>query len=206
MTKKNDVTVKHVIFDLGAVMFHWNPEKITELFTDDVELQQRIQSELYYHQDWVDFDCALISEKEAMQRASERLKLSLVDAKDLFEKTKSSLILIEETFELLKKVKNINLNAYCLSNISPELFKYLSERHDLFNLFDGIVTSGVENTGKPGKQIFQILFNRYDLNPQECLFIDDSAANTATAAGFGVKTITFKGTADCYKKIATYID
>ena len=73
-------------------------------------------------------------------------------------------------------------------------------------MFDGIVTSGVENTGKPGKQIFQILFNRYDLNPQECLFIDDSAANTATAAGFGVKTITFKGTADCYKKIATYID
>jgi len=206
VTKKNDVTVKHVIFDLGAVMFHWNPEKITELFTDDVELQQRIQSELYYHQDWVDFDCALISEKEAMQRASERLKLSLVDAKDLFEKTKSSLILIEETFELLKKVKNINLNAYCLSNIPPELFKYLSERHDLFNLFDGIVTSGVENTGKPGKQIFQILFNRYDLNPQECLFIDDSAANTATAADFGVKTITFKGTADCYKKIATYID
>ena len=130
----------------------------------------------------------------------------MADAKELFKQTKNSLILIEETFELLKKVKKNNLNAYCLSNISPELFKYLYERHDLFKLFNGIVTSGVENVGKPGQQIFQILFDRYELNPQECLFIDDSAANTATAADFGVTTITFKGTADCYQKIATYID
>ena len=36
---KNNVNVKNVIFDLGAVMFHWNPEKITEIFTNDIELQ-----------------------------------------------------------------------------------------------------------------------------------------------------------------------
>lgn len=197
--------IKNVIFDLGAVMFHWNPEKITELFTDDVELQQRIQSELYYHQDWIDFDCALITEKEAIKRASKRLGISLDDANELFKQTKHSLHLIEETFEVLKKVKTKNLNAYCLSNISPELFKYVADRHDLFDLFDGIVTSGVENVGKPEKRIFEILFERYELNPQECLFIDDSAANTKTAEGFGVTTITFKGTSDCYQKITTYI-
>ena len=202
---QNEVKIKNVIFDLGAVMFHWNPQKITELFTDDVELQQRIQSELYYHQDWIDFDCALITEKEAIKRASKRLEISLDDANELFKQTKNSLHLIEETFEMLKKVKAKNLNAYCLSNISPELFKYVSEHHDLFDLFDGIVTSGVENVGKPEKRIFEILFERYEINPQECLFIDDSAANTKTAEGFGVTTITFKGTSDCYQKITTYI-
>ena len=202
---QNEVKIKNVIFDLGAVMFHWNPQKITELFTDDVELQQRIQSELYYHQDWIDFDCALITEKKAIKRASKRLEISLDDANELFKQTKNSLHLIEETFEVLKKVKAKNLNAYCLSNISPELFRYVSDRHDLFDLFDGIVTSGVENVGKPEKRIFEILFERYELNPQECLFIDDSAANTKTAEGFGVTTITFKGTSDCYQKITTYI-
>ena len=202
---QNDVKIKNVIFDLGAVMFHWNPEKIAELFTDDVELQQRIQSELYYHQDWIDFDCALITEKEAIKRARKRLEISLDDANELFKQTKHSLHLIEETFEVLKKVKAKNLNAYCLSNISPELFKYVSDRHDLFDLFDGIVTSGVENVGKPGKRIFEILFERYGLNPEECLFIDDSAANTKTAEGFGVTTITFKGTSDCYQTITTYV-
>ena len=48
--------MKNVIFDLGAVMFNWNPRAIAENFTDNEELQERIQSQLYYHQDWIDFD------------------------------------------------------------------------------------------------------------------------------------------------------
>ena len=38
--------IKNVIFDLGAVMFAWNPKSIAENFTSDVELQKRIQSHL----------------------------------------------------------------------------------------------------------------------------------------------------------------
>lgn len=197
--------IKNVIFDLGAVMFEWNPIKITKNFTGDVELQKKIQAELYYHQDWMDFDCAIITEIETTKRASERIEISLPETEKLFEQTKASLILISKTLDVLKQVKNNNLNAYCLSNISPELFKYLSERHDLFTLFDGIVTSGAENVGKPDKRIFETLFERYQLKPHECLFIDDSHANTATAMELGVTTITFKGLDGCYKEIYTYI-
>ena len=197
--------LQHVIFDLGAVMFEWNPKKIAENFTEDLGLQKRIQTELYYHQDWMDFDCALITEKEATIRASKKLGLALNDAEDLFKQTKNSLVLISKTHDVLKKVKNKNLNAYCLSNISPELFKHLSDKYELFNLFDGIVTSGVENIGKPDKRIYEILLKRYDLNPQQCLFIDDSAANTNSATRLGITSITFKASENCYKKIYSYI-
>ncbi len=201
----SNLKVKNVIFDLGAVMFDWNPEKITQGFTDDIELQKKIQSELYYHKDWMDFDCALLTEEQAIERASNRLNIKLEQTQKLFKQTKESLILITRTFELLKDVKEKNLNAYCLSNISPELFKHLRDQYELFDLFDGIVTSGVENVAKPGKRIFEILFERYNLNPHECLFIDDSAANTATANKFGVATITFEGKKSCYNAILTHI-
>lgn len=197
--------IENVIFDLGAVMFDWNPKSIAENFTHDVELQERIQSQLYYHQDWIDFDCALITEEQATQRAAERLEMSLEESKKLFQQTKESLTLITKTFDVLKKVKEQDLKAYCLSNISPELFSYVSERHDLFKLFDGIVTSGEENTGKPNRRIFEILLSRYNLNPRQCLFIDDSAANTATATDLGITSITFKGSTDCYKEAHLYI-
>lgn len=197
--------VKNVIFDLGAVMFNWNPKAITESFTDDVVLQQRIQAELYYHQDWIDFDCALITEVEATKRASERLEISLTDAHELFKQTKESLTLISKTFDVLKIVKDKNLKAYCLSNISPELFKHVSERHDLFKLFDGIVTSGEENIGKPDKQIFELLLKRYELEAKESLFVDDSDANTSTATKLGITAVTFKGLDSCYKEIYSYI-
>ena len=198
--------IKNVIFDLGAVMFDWNPKSIAENFTSDVELQERIQSQLYYHQDWIDFDCALITEEQATQRAAERLDISLLESEKLFQQTKESLSLITETLDVLKRVKDKNLKAYCLSNISPELFSYVFERHDLFELFDGIVTSGEEKIGKPNRRIFEILLTRYDLDPQQCLFIDDSFANTSTAINLGITSITFKGSIDCYKKTYLYIE
>lgn len=197
--------IKNVIFDLGAVMFNWNPKEITENFTEDVGLQKKIQSELYYHQDWIDFDCALLTEEETTKRASERLEISLIDADKLFRQTKESLTLISKTLDVLKDVKEKSLRAYCLSNISPELFNHVSERHDLFKLFDGIVTSGEENIGKPDKQIFEILLNRYKLKAKECLFIDDSNANTSTATKLGITAITFKGLDSCYKKIYSHL-
>lgn len=197
--------IKNVIFDLGAVMFNWNPKEITENFTEDVGLQKKIQSKLYYHQDWIDFDCALLTEEETTKRASERLEISLIDADKLFRQTKESLTLISKTLDVLKDVKEKNLRAYCLSNISPELFNHVSERHDLFKLFDGIVTSGEENIGKPDKQIFEILLNRYKLKAKECLFIDDSNANTSTATKLGITAITFKGLDSCYKKIYSHL-
>lgn len=194
---------KNIIFDLGAVMFNWNPKEISESFTNDIDLQKRIQSQLYYHQDWVDFDCALITEKEAIKRASDRLEITLVETEKLFQKTKESLTLIEKTRDVLHEVKEKNLGAYCLSNISPELFAYVQQRHELFKLFDGIVTSGKEKTGKPNRRIFEILLERYQLNPEECLFIDDSEANTSTAKNIGISSVTFKGLDSCYKEIYT---
>lgn len=197
--------MKNIIFDLGAVMFNWNPKAIAKNFTDDEDLQERIQSQLYHHQDWIDFDNAILTESDATKRASERLGISLLESERLFVQTKESLTLITKTFDLLKDVKDKKLNAYCLSNISPELFQYVAERNDLFELFDGIVTSGQENTGKPGKRIFDILIERFNISTEDSLFIDDSLANTKMADSLGITTVTFKGTNDCYKKIYNYI-
>ncbi len=195
--------MKNVIFDLGAVMFEWNPHKIAARFTNNPQLQQKIRDEVFFHADWMAFDCAHITEQQAIARASERTELSLAETQRLFDLVRESLVLIEPTHALLKRVKQNNMRAYCLSNISPELFAHLADRHDLFELFDGIVTSGQEKTGKPDKRIFEILLERYQLEPQYSLFIDDSPHNTATAQSLGLRTVTFKGSTACYQQIDT---
>lgn len=197
--------MKNIIFDLGAVMFDWNPKLISERFTDDINLQSRIQNELFYHHNWLNFDCGLVTEEEAIFVASQQLNISLLESKRLFELVKTSLVLLPKTEKVLKTVKAKSFNAYCLSNISPELFKHLSSKHGLFELFDGVVTSGVENIAKPDKRIFEILCERFDLQPEECLFIDDSAVNTKAATELGITTVTFKGLDSCYEEIYNYI-
>jgi len=63
--------VKNIIFDLGAVMFDWNPKLISETITTHIELQNRIQNELFLHQNRLDMDCGLVTEGEAVMVDSE---------------------------------------------------------------------------------------------------------------------------------------
>lgn len=44
----------------------------------------------------------------------------------------------------------------------------------------------------PDEEVFIILFNKYNLLPQECLFIDDTRANIQAAELLGFKTIHFE--------------
>ena len=43
--------------------------------------------------------------------------------------------------------------------------------------FEGVVVSGQENTRKPFNDIYEILFERYQINPEEAIFIDDNLDN-----------------------------
>lgn len=193
--------IKNIIFDLGAVMFNWNPQAIVESFTRDRDLQQRILDDFYFHQNWMDFDCGHITEAQAIQRAVDHLFISTEQATRLLEITKQSLVLIPLTEKLLQDVKQSGLSAYCLSNISPELFEYLSNRNKLFKLFDGIVISGEENIAKPDPAIFEVLLNRFKLTPEECFFIDDSQANTESASKLGISSLTFRASSSCYQQV-----
>ena len=73
-------------------------------------------------------------------------------------------------------------------------------------MFVGLAPSSARTSpAKPGIRIFEILLERYQIEPNQCLFIDDSIANTKTARELGITAITFKGSASCYQKINSYI-
>ena len=198
--------MKNVIFDLGAVLVEWNPNAIASQFTDDVDLQQRVVNEIYLHRVWADFDQGLADEAETLKNMSQVLAIDAAQAHRLLQLTKDSLNLIPRTVEVMQQCKKQQLGVYCLSNISPSFLSHLQGLHDFFDMFDGIVTSGAEHTAKPEAEIFEILLQRYELDPQHCLFIDDSSANTSTARSFNINTVTFQGSSDCYARISQWLD
>ena len=53
------------------------------------------------------------------------------------------------------------------------------------------MVSGQEKLLKPDAAIFCLLCERNGLDPAECLFIDDSAANVAGARAFGMDAVVF---------------
>jgi 2-haloacid dehalogenase len=54
------------------------------------------------------------------------------------------------------------------------------------------VISGLEGLVKPDPRIFQLMLERFDLQPARTVFIDDNAVNVEAAAAIGVNAILFE--------------
>ena len=95
---------------------------------------------------------------------------------------------IEENAKLIKPLKQ-KYRVYGLTNWSAETLPFAMERYDFFNDLEGIVVSGTEKLLKPDVQIYQLLLDRFQINAEESLFIDDNAANIEAAEGLGFKVV-----------------
>lgn len=111
--------------------------------------------------------------------------------------TKDEHIPIAEGIHLLKQCHQARTptgerrhKLFILSNWNTDNFTLLSSTFpDVFSLFDGIVTSGIVGVKKPHRDIYNYLLTTYDLNPLECIFIDDYAENIQAAQALGITGI-----------------
>jgi 2-haloacid dehalogenase len=65
------------------------------------------------------------------------------------------------------------------------------EKYDFLHWFDGRVVSGDEKMRKPFPEFYQLIINRFQLQPQTTLFIDDNLRNIKAAEAIGLRTIHY---------------
>ena len=82
-------------------------------------------------------------------------------------------------------------HLYILSNITEESYEYVKSSIPLEEIFEGGVYSYQENVLKPDKRIYEMIMNRYHLNPEETLFFDDRQRNVDAACEIGIKGVLF---------------
>jgi epoxide hydrolase-like predicted phosphatase len=63
-------------------------------------------------------------------------------------------------------------------------------------LFDGVVISGEVGLHKPQPEIFRLGAERIDLDPEECVFVDDLRENCAGAEAVGMTAVLHRDTRD----------
>ena len=84
------------------------------------------------------------------------------------------------------------LRCYALTNWSAETFPIARERYDFLGWFEGIVVSREEKTRKPFPEIYRILMDRYEVRPEEAVFIDDNEKNVAMGKSLSIDSIHFQ--------------
>ena len=82
---------------------------------------------------------------------------------------------------MIRDLKRAGYRLYVLSNMSREFIDFL-RRTEIYGCFDGEVVSCEEGVVKPEPRIYEILLDRFGLDPAETLFIDDRRSNLEAAA------------------------
>ena len=183
-----------IIFDLGGVLIDWNPEYVyLEVFKQDREKMT-----------WF-FDTICTNDWNENQDAGYPISKATEERVALFPEHEELIRMfygrweemlgeaIDETVTILKAlVDSKKYKLVALTNWSHETFPVALRKFEFLQLFEGIIVSGEEKTRKPFKEIYDLTLNRFNINPETALFIDDNLRNIEAAETIGIKGIHFK--------------
>ena len=181
-----------IIFDLGAVLIDWNPRLMYRTLFDNEAEMEKFLAEITTS-DWNEEQDA----GRPLQEGTEILIQQFPEHEHLiraFYGRWDEMLgeAFHDTVAIFKKLKESGkYKIYALTNWSAETFPVAQARFEFLNWFDGIVVSGEEKMRKPTPEFYHILLNRYEVNAQECLFIDDNYRNILAAEKIGIECIHF---------------
>ncbi len=195
-----DKTPDAVILDLGNVVLNWDVEGILASLDLPVEIRDHLREELFHHQDWLDLDHGTTTESEVLDAICERSPLQPTQVEATLAATKQSMQPLADTIHLMREIHEAGLPMYCLSNMSRESYAHVSG-YDFFEMFTGIVISGHELCMKPDHSIFHLILERFELEAEATLFVDDSLPNIEAARHLGIQAFHFKRSPACYSSL-----
>lgn len=188
----NKNLIDTIIFDLGGVLIDWNPNYVFDkVFTDESRKQYFFEN--ICTPEWNEEQDAGRSLEEATEMLVARHGEWEQEIRAYYGKWKDMLGgPIQGTVNILEKIRDAQQHRlYALTNWSAETFPVALELYDFLQWFEGIVVSGTEKTRKPFEEFYRILFNRYQVKPENAVFIDDNLRNVEAARSLGLIGIHF---------------
>lgn len=182
-----------VIFDLGGVLIDWHPDYVFKTIFEKEEEKKWFFDNICTS-DWNEEQDAGRSLKDATEELITKFPDHEPNIRAFYDRWEEMLGgPIEGTVEVLKDLRSREeLKLYALTNWSAETFPVALERYDFLHWFDGRLVSGEEKTRKPFMDIYEKLISRFNINPNEAVYIDDNMRNLHPARELGMHIIHFK--------------
>ena len=181
-----------VVFDLGGVLIDWDPRHLyRKLFAGDEAAMEHFLATVCTHEWHRHHDSGRsFAEGARLLKAEHPDKAELIDA---FGNREGEMMAgpIAGTVEILQELRDHEVPLYALSNWPAESFPRARQRFDFLGWFRGILVSGDVKVIKPDPRIFELLLERFAIDPLSVIFIDDVAANAAAARAFGMYAIHY---------------
>ena len=186
------MSVNTVIFDIGGVLvdFCWR-EFIAEKGYSP-EMVERIGKASTQTPQWDEFDRGVLSTEEIIEGFIRNDPEIADDLKKVYSDLTGLLRKRERTIPWIRALKKAGYKVLVLSNFSKQAIDVNPFMYEFLDETDGGILSYKDKVIKPDRAIYELITKRYDLTPEQCVFIDDTSRNIDAAIAFGMNGIVFE--------------
>jgi 2-haloacid dehalogenase len=191
-----DAHVDAVVWDVGHVLVHWSIRNLYEkLINDPAELDWFLAHVVtvpwHFRHDAGEPLADLIAEKVA-EFPEHRALIEAYGPRWLCTIPGP----IPGTPKLVEALAARGVPQFAITNFGADTWAMFRPTFPVLDVMGDIVVSGVERLMKPDPAIFELAARRFGHAPERMFFIDDNAANIATAAALGWQVHHFTRGAD----------
>ena len=195
--------IKNIVFDMGNVLVGYDADIVCRHFIKDDQERERVKTAVFVSPEWIMLDMGVMEERDAIEKMTSRLSSEQEKeaARQCFDHWHEyNMWGINEMRSVIEDLKAKGYKIYLCSNASVRLLECYRDLIPGIELFDGVLFSAPEKCLKPQKEIYERLFEKFHLKPEECFFIDDLPLNIDGAAACGMKGYCHDGDVEKLKR------
>lgn len=185
--------IRNIILDVGMVLVDFCWEALLKELGITGETFEAVANATVRTQDWNEYDRSAKPEEELLADMKANAPEYEQQIQLFWDHMAGMIRQYPYAKSWIRSFKENGYRVYILSNYSKRTYELTKEEGlDFLPLTDGAVFSFETGYIKPEKEIYHILMDQYGLKPQECVFIDDNAANLVYPKEIGWSTVQFQ--------------
>jgi 2-haloacid dehalogenase len=181
-----------VVFDVGNVLYDWNPRFLYERLIEDDRALDAFLRDVATREWHFQHDAGRpFAETSAeLSAAYPEFAEHIAIWGPRFSETIPGML--PGMRELVEELDAAGVPLYAITNFSGEFWiPFRAREAAIFDRFRDIVVSGDEKLVKPDAAIYRLALDRFGLKPDEAVFIDDREDNIAGAEAVGIPGLLF---------------
>ena len=196
-----------IILDMGNVLLEWNKDKILQGVSDTKEGYLVLDKAIFQLGLWERLDLGTMTREELVLKVVSMIgRTYQKKVEEVIWNWPSYIDIYREVVPVLSELKKKGHRIFVLSNTSKVFYDLLEEQlSPLKELLDGFVLSCDIKAIKPDLAIFKGILEKYQLDPANCVFLDDIEDNTIAAEKLGIKAYQVKKRSDVVDILKSYI-
>ncbi len=192
MKRNSGTEINTVIFDIGGVLVELGRYRFLSKKGFTGELADRVMYATMRSRDWVQLDINLLTEEEILQRFIRNDPEIEAEIRHMYADTHGIVEPKETSGPWIRRVREAGFRALYLSNYSPKIMRESEDALYFLPELEGGLFSCDLHLVKPDPAFYEALLEKYQLEPDRCVFIDDLQTNLDTAQELGIHTLLYE--------------